>query len=516
VITSLLKLRVVYLTLPLLAASFTTFAADERAGYNIPDQVPSTAPCSSALKGTHKTFDVGPQRQFEELDKVPWLSLQGGDVVNIYYRPEPYRTYLALRAEGSAKQPVVINGVTDSPTAPCRRPEISGDGAHYAADRNGYDLTGDNSTRRDQDILIWSGQGQWGRIPRFITIQNLRLTGGRTGIYAVTVEDLLVSNCEITQNVGWGIFVNTKNDEPNGEETSKRITIRGNRVFGNGLAGSYLYHNLYLQARRTLVEGNFIGQLVPGARGSSLKDRSSGTVIRYNTILAAARALDLVETEGGHGEHGNPNQVDTDPLYPDAWVYGNLIINDGDLPGESSASLIHWGFDNNFDRARKGTLHFFANTLLSSQRHGDIVLFDQQSNNDDRDPHNVVELSNNIIWQTGGAQLLMGKTHGVVKFVGGNWLSSGWSPGLSGNSIEIIGASSLIQGANPLLSCVLPSSAALDCRPRSGSAALGAAIPTPTLPPVLFAVAGAGENAEVAIAGTTARSGASDSGAFEH
>jgi hypothetical protein len=500
----------------LLACPVAAFGADDRGGFNTPDQYPQTSPCSTALKGAHRTFDVGPGRQYEDLDKVPWLSLQGGDVVNIYYRPEPYRTYLALRAQGTAKQPVTINGVTDSPAPPCRRPEISGEDAHYAADRSGYDLTGDNSTRRQQVILIWGGQGQWGQIPRFITIQNLRLTGGRTGIYAVTVEDLLVTNCDITQNVGWGIFVNTKNDEPNGEETSKRITVRGNRVFDNGLAGSYLYHNLYLQARRTLIEGNFIGQLVADGRGSSIKDRSSGTVIRYNTILAAARALDLVETEGGHGERGNPNQVDTDPLYPDVWVYGNLIINDGDLPGESSGALIHWGFDNNFDRARKGTLHFFANTVLSSQRRGDIVLFDQQSNNDERDPQNVVELSNNIIWQSGGARLLMGKTRGVIKFIGGNWISSGWVPGQSGNSVEVVGAAALIQGSNPMLSCALPSAAAMDCRPRAGSPALGAAIPTPNLPPVLFAVAGAGEKADVAIAGATARTSASDSGAFEH
>jgi hypothetical protein len=495
-------------------ATTVSLAAFSIAVQNVIDStVPAVAACSSALTGTHATYNVGPGKTYAELTDVPWLALQAGDVVNIHYRATPYRTYVALKAQGTAANPVIINGVTDSPTAPCNRPEISGSGAVYAADRTGYDNTGQFGTRNGEVFLIWWGQGGWANIPRYITIQNLKITGGTSaGINAITVEDLLVQNCEIAANDGWGIFVNTKNDDANGEETSKRIIVRSNSLHGNGVVGSYLYHNLYIQARRALYEGNFIGQLLPGAIGSSLKDRSSGTVIRYNTIVAAARAIDLVETEGGHGTAGNPYQVDTDPLYPHAWVYGNLIINDASQPGGNSIRLVHWGYDNTFERARTGTLYFFNNTVLSNDTSGTIAMFDQQSNNDDRDPGNTVEVQNNILWQSGGARLLMGRNLGRVRFVGANWVSSGWGAGESPNTVQIEGTPTLT-GATPQINCSIPATTAMDCSPASGSPVIGAATGSPPQP-VLYRVANPGETAATAAPGVAARSSTRDLGAF--
>ena len=450
--------------------------------------VPLTAACSSALQGSHATYDVGPGKTYAELTDVPWLSLQAGDVVNIYYRATPYRTYVALKAQGTATDPVVINGVTD---AGCNRPEINGSGAVYAADRaSGYD---NQYSTIGSAFYIWWGNGGWARKPKFITIQNLRITGASTGIYAVTVEDFLVQNCEITGNNGWGIFVNTKNDDPNGEETSYRVTIRGNQIYDNGVVGSYLFHNLYIQSYRATYEGNYIGQLVPGAQGSSLKDRSSGTIIRYNTIVAAARALDLVETEGGHGT------VDADPLYNEAWVYGNLIINDSSLPGASSGALIHWGYDNTFAEARTGTLHFYDNTLYNNTK-GTVAVFDQQSNNDTRDPQNTVEVQNSVLWASSG-RLAMGKSLGKVSFSGGNWISSGWLSGTSSTSsgVVVTTGGTLLAGTSPGLDA--------NYRPASGSPVIGAAAGT-TPTPVLYEFA--------APAGVAARATARDLGAFEH
>ena len=55
-----------------------------------PTPPPSVGACSTALQGT-RTYDVGPGKTYEELTSVPWLSLEAGDVVNIYYRPHPTR-----------------------------------------------------------------------------------------------------------------------------------------------------------------------------------------------------------------------------------------------------------------------------------------------------------------------------------------------------------------------------------------------------------------------------------------
>ncbi|HTP39508.1 MAG TPA: right-handed parallel beta-helix repeat-containing protein [Steroidobacteraceae bacterium] len=446
--------------------------------------VPTTTVCSGALVGTHNTYNVGPGQTYTDTTNVPWLSLQAGDVVNVYYQSTPYHTYIALMAQGTASNPVIINGVTSNDgNGNCSRPEISGTNAVYSADRS--TVTYDNAYTRTDDVFeIWYGQGHYGQKPSHITIQNLKITNaasgsyaGGTGINAITADDLTVQNCEITNNNGWGIFTNTKNDSPAGQETSYRTVVRGNQIYNNGVNGSYLYHNLYIQGYRPVIEGNYIGALQSGAQGSSLKDRSSGTIIRYNTIVAAARAIDLVETEGGHGT------VDADPLYRDAWVYGNIIIND-DTTGQGSGDLIHWGYDNcfywpcnppgTFVEARTGTLHFYANTIVANM-HGDRwAVFDQQSNGSSIDPHNIVELQNNILWNMGTAQMSMARDIGDVRFLATNWISSGWVAGDTGNTVSISGTANLIEGTDPMLD---PTT----YRPLAGSPVIGqASSNTPT------------------------------------
>jgi hypothetical protein len=251
------------------------------------DALPDSG-CATTPATGKRRFDVGPGQTFSELTQVPWLSLRGGDVVNIHYRPEPYRTKLLISAQASARAPIVVNGVTD---AQCRRPVITGENAvpsDDAARRGAYNQW----TEALATILLW---GPWGQKPRFIEIRNLAITGARagvefrkqdggtgrfgagsSGIHGAAVEDILIENCEISGN-GNGIFVNTKNDSE--QETSYRITMRRNLLHNNGNVGRWFEHNLYVQAVRPLYEGNYLGQLIPGAVGSSLKDRSSGTIM---------------------------------------------------------------------------------------------------------------------------------------------------------------------------------------------------------------------------------------------
>ena len=408
------------------------------------------AGCSTEpLKGKRE-FAVGPGQRYAELEKVPWLSLRAGDVVNIYYRPEPYRTKLVISAQGTARAPVVINGVTD---ADCHRPEITGENAVPSDDvvRNRYF---NQWTEPLATILIW---GPWGQKPSFIELRNLRITGGRAnvtyhtqdgktaqfgngsaGVHAATVEDLLIENCDVTGN-GNGIFVNTKNDSE--QEASRRVTLRRNLVYLNGNPGSWLEHNLYVQAARVVYEGNYIGQLVPGAVGSSLKDRSSGTIVRYNYIVAAARALDLVESEGGS------TSVMVDPEYNDAWVYGNVIVSDHDNPGVSSSKLIHWGGDNSPKLFRTGTLHFYYNTVVTRADHAQVWrlhVFDLPSD------QQQVEMLGNVFWHIGSASYELGEDAGRLHFIGTNWISRGWAKGHDGgNTVTVTNDGKLIEGDNP-------------------------------------------------------------------
>jgi hypothetical protein len=171
-------------------------------------------------------------------------------VVNIYHRPQPYRTKIGIRAQGTAAAPVIINGVTDSS---CNRPVLSGDGAETTADAIRESYWNEHSEGLGAIVLFKGPRDPWGHKVKFLQIRNLMITGakgtssyiaqngsqarynkGAAGIYGVTVEDLLVENCEITGNDN-GLFVNTKND--NAEEASYRVTVRRNQLHLNGVAG---------------------------------------------------------------------------------------------------------------------------------------------------------------------------------------------------------------------------------------------------------------------------------------
>lgn len=436
------------------------------------------------MTGSHATYNVGPGKTYTELTNVPWLSLQAGDVVNVYYRPEPYRTKIGLRAKGSAGAPVVINGVTDSN---CQRPVISGENAVTAADARaagfGNDIQGVGL------IQIFKGPSDPLETftPTYITIQNLKLTGARSGvsfqnnagtnatygtfsaaIYAVRVHNLTVENCEITGN-GMGVFTNTKGDAAGGY--SANVIIRRNRIYDNGYTTDDHEHNLYIQARRALYEGNFIGQAFAG---SAIKDRSSGTVIRYNKILASARAIDLVETEEEYYSN-----VQADPLYNHAWVYGNIIINDGQAPGGSAVNIVHWGFDNNLAKSRAGTLFFYQNTMVNRVAQNKFwytVPF--QLGKDGQAPTGIkVEAASNIFWNAGGNEWRFLSNVGTLQFMGSNYVPTNWYATVPGQSADVrTNGATLIAGLDPKLDA--------NYQPQATSPALGQVILSASTTPV--------------------------------
>ncbi len=394
----------------------------------------SSSACAGPLIGSNKTYDVGPGKTYTELNQVPWLSLTAGDVVNIYYRATPYKTVIGLRAQGTAAKPVYINGVTD---AQCNRPVIDGNGATVADDAKaahfgsyGQDASGtwtDGIQGLGLFLIYWKGDevmptGQTPRYdyqPQFITIQNLKLMnaspnytftygtgvtkafqGGASAIYAVRVRSLSVENCEITANDN-GIFTNSRGLGLN--DYSANVIIRRNKIHLNGNPLHSTEHNMYLQGQRSLVEGNFLGQAYGG---STYKDRGSATVVRYNYIQASARALDLVDTSE---EYAHP--VQSDPLYNYAWVYGNVIVNDINLPLGLAGRPIHFGHDMNAAQSRVGVLFFYGNTYLqrSSCLPGGTCYYQssvfQVGGNDDSypDTNARVEANGNIFWSDDGS-----------------------------------------------------------------------------------------------------------------
>jgi hypothetical protein len=389
------------------------------------------------LVGTHATYNIGPGKRFTDLTSFPWLNLVAGDVVNIYYSPTPYATKFALRASGKSGKPIIINGVAD---ANGKLPEITGANAVTATDaiaQGFFTSSGGSAIEPFGVIVLYRGLNDaYGYKPANVTIQNLRITGAApgnqytdhtgtlqtypqftAGIYAVAAQYLTIQNDELFGN-GLGIFVNDQNDLAG---TSFFVTLRGNYIHDNGVAGSFSEHNVYVQGVRSLYEGNVIGQLIPNAQGASLKDRSSGPVVRYNFIVSAARAIDLVDSEGG-----SPETL-SDPLYDYGWVYGNVIVDDFDNPGASSGDIIHWGGDSTvYSEYHNGPLYFYDNTLFiraTQAQAYSLSAFDLPTN------RQSIVLANNIIAHTGTSILypctdsLSNGTKGTLQFVDTNWIA---------------------------------------------------------------------------------------------
>jgi hypothetical protein len=327
--------------------------------------------------------------------------------------------------------------VTDSS---CNRPEISGDGAVTAAD-----AVATNFWAEIQDlglISIYRAHSDSDETyrPEHITIQNLKLTGTHhsksftgvdgarhsydrfaSAIYGLRVAHLTVENCEITGN-NMGIFTNSRGNSA--IDYSAYTIIRRNKIHLNG-SGFDREHNLYIQSYRALYEGNYIGA-VAGGEGSALKDRSSGTVIRYNHIISGARALDLVEAE-------ETSEVPRDPLYNTAWVYGNLIVNDTSLPSYSGR-LVHWTYDNSPERARRGVMYFYNNTVINRSRQSQLYSMQIFHMNDGSPSTASIEARSNIFANYGDSQYQFLAESGRVNLRGTNFMPAGWTRGNAGIS----------------------------------------------------------------------------------
>ena len=96
---------------------------------------------------------------------------------------------------------------------------------------------------------------------------------------------IVVRNCILDDN-GNGLFI------ANG---TSDVLVEGNSIYGNGNSGSIYEHNTYTEALGIVYQYNHFGPLCANCLGNNLKDRSAGTVVRYNWIEAGNRQLDLVD-----------------------------------------------------------------------------------------------------------------------------------------------------------------------------------------------------------------------------
>lgn len=397
----------------------------------------SLGACQASGQGTD--YQVGPgANQLAALDLVPWEALKAGDTVRIYHRPEPYRGKMLIAAQGTATAPVRVCGVK-GPNG--ERPVIDGNGATtrpQLANLYGHPL---HQSRSVVVIKTLSNQA-WQAYPQYVILDGLEIRSAHPNytftdaagaaqsyvdfgacLWVDRGHHIVIADNHITDCTN-GIY--TKSTDDGLFAVTTDILIRGNHIHGNGIVGGYHMHETYTASHGIVYEFNRIGPPRPGATGNAIKDRSAGTVVRFNQILEGARAIDLVEAEDFS------TIATTLPEYRTTLVYGNQILKNGD-----TGSVIHYGGDHLGAEPtdgwgepifRKGTLYFYNNTVKLTGV--EYAVMCQISTTEER-----AEIFNNVILfdpanpyprMRSGSDTGASWTSGGIVNLGVNWISQGW------------------------------------------------------------------------------------------
>lgn len=394
-------------------------------------------PCSgisSFLLGQARArvYEVGPGKALGQIGQVPWKDLAPGDLVLIHYRPEPYREKWVIDSAGTESAPIVVRGVL-GPDG--QLPVIEG--------RNAVTSTDLNFWSEERGIINIGGSNWPDRIPAWIVIENLDIRGARppftfrddhgsvrtysssaSSIYVIEGHHITIRNC-VLHDCANGFFAC---------HASSDILVEGCHIYGNGISGSGYQHNNYTEAMGIIFQFNHFGPLRDGCQGNNLKDRSAGTVIRYNWIEGGNRQLDLVDSDY--------SSIYQSPEYRKTYVYGNILV---ERSNEGNSQIIHYGGDSgDASRYRKGILYLFNNTVIS-RRMGNTTLLRLSTMDEE------CRAWNNIFFVTEeGSRLALLNRDGTLS-LGHNWIKQGWVVSHEGGSIpgRVLDDGTNITGAEP-------------------------------------------------------------------
>jgi hypothetical protein len=441
----------------------------------------TVTPC---IASTGNDYVVGPlSGQLPSLADVPWESLKAGDTVRIQYQSTPYKGHMFISGNGTSLAPIRICGLK-GPNG--ERPIIDGNGAVARRNQNYTSAFMDNIQETRALVLLdrQSNQDFATAAPSYIQIDGLELRGaipanqftnsfGNKQNYASFGGCIWIergNNINILDNVIHdctnGIFSRSLNY--NNATVTKKLRIAGNSIYENGNVNDIGTHNLYVQSLGVVYEFNQIGKVKNGAGGNALKDRSAGSVIRYNKISSgSAHILDLVETEDWS------DVAAASGLYRQTFVYGNVISHSGD------ASVFHYGGDHAGMEAsfRKGVLYFYNNTVYAEN--GWTRIF-QLSTTEER-----AEVWNNVITSAPGVDIWLRSnsdvgdlalyTPGGVTVLGKNFIKSTW--GIMASPYHTVGGT--VSGESNIITSTSNVIDLVTFKPLSGTSIIDAAAPVP-------------------------------------
>ncbi|MBC8099396.1 MAG: hypothetical protein H7Y11_08130 [Armatimonadetes bacterium] len=335
---------------------------------------------SACTNQTGTVYEVGDGQPYTSIGAVPFDTLQPGDLVRIHHRATPYREKIAISTSGTQAAPICMVGVAGTNG---ELPVIDGENA-TTSDSMFYDYDG----MQERALLIVMGQ-EWGEQPAYIHIEGLHFknayedytfttANGQVRNYTSNAAALMVQRgADITltglaiSDSGNGFFAASSGDA---EQTVRNLTLQYSYIYGNG-TDSDQHHNIYTESNGMIIQFNRFGPTRSISGGNNIKDRSAGTIIRYNWIETGAHLIDLVEAEDGY------DLLSQNPNYDKAWVYGNIMISPensltgrnmihfgGDLGGEEEGNSTVCGFGGGQDPTecyRKGPLYFYNNTVIT-------------------------------------------------------------------------------------------------------------------------------------------------------
>ena len=344
-------------------------------------------PLVAAVGSLAATYDVGlAPGQIPQLAGVPWGALQPGDIVNINAKPGGYHEIIQISAAGTAAQPILIRGIPDPITHAL--PVLDGAGA--VMDPH-VDFR--NSVFENLGVILITPRATgyvYGKtFPSYLTIESLEVRnalydatgalhftdqhgaartydGFACGIYVEFAQHLTIRGCEISFN-GNGLFANSKNGAA---QATTALLIERNYFHDNGqpaipgVSNGYHEHNVYVEAVGAVYQYNRFGSLRANCHGCMIKDRSSGTVIRYNQVDASevSDVFTIADPQGGAG------YIDQQPDYRDAFVYGNTItLLNSATPNSGNNLVCFAAFNgiNSYATQHRGTLYFYHNTVVN-------------------------------------------------------------------------------------------------------------------------------------------------------
>jgi hypothetical protein len=412
-------------------------------------------------------YHVGPDVPYATIGAVPWYKLAPGDTVFIHWRPTPYYEKFLISTRGTPGRWIRVIGV---PGASGEPPVISGKDATTSTNMHYHwpSASGSSAIQNLGVVQIAPGAGENAPLPAYIEIANLRIQDGFGGnpftaengvrgtfdpfaacIYARSVQHLIVRNNVLT-GCGQGFYNWTGSGTAWWDGLQVDTIVRGNYFFENGTPGSYLEHQSYTESKGVIYEFNRFGPMRDGARGSQLKDRSVGTIVRYNYMEASPSGwmMDLVEPENSYDALGPL------PAFAQTFVYGNVLIS---TSATQAPNLVHWNEDHQRGVGRAvqatGRLFFYHNTVLviaDSSTFPEFHIFNTTWGGYDCPPTSalgIIDIRNNIL---ASMPRTAGTRAPAVRFVycrqtnltfGANWVSPGWQ---TGSTASVTGASKLV------------------------------------------------------------------------